>query len=312
MPVKFVRKKDIRVSSLVISIYGKPGTGKTSLALTAKNPVLFDFDLAAYRAKDAPDVATVLVQNWTDIADLKVADLAQYDTVIVDTAGKCVEAMMRSIVPGGAPKQNDWGTLKQQFERWVGMLRSAGKDIIFVVHLQETPSGDEVRERFLIQGQSRELIYQMSDLIGKLEKDDRLGIRYITFDPTTTSYGKNADIDPTTIPHPQDSPDTMGKLIEQAKINLNAQSGESAEKSEKLDVLRKALGALPASPEEFNTRVHQMLEGNAPNDERQVLLSVAESKGLQWDKANKTFALPEPVAPEPTEELMEEPAEESE
>ena len=301
MPIKFVRKQDIRVDSLVVSIYGKPGTGKTSLALTSKNPVLLDFDLAAYRAKDAPDAPTVLVRNWADVADLRATDLAEFDTIVIDTAGKCVESMLRSIVPSGNPKQNDWGTLKQQFERWVGMLKSAGKDIVFIVHMQETPQGDEIRERFMVLGQSRELIYQVSDLIGKLDQDDRRDERYITFNPTAVSHGKNVDIDRTVMPHPKVAPDTLAKIIDAAKSNLNAQVGASAETSKKLDILREALNALPADPHEFNSRVEKMRNEDAPNDERQILLQVAQAKGLTWDRDAKAFTTgddPEEDVPE--------------
>ncbi|MEK5761254.1 AAA family ATPase, partial [Acinetobacter variabilis] len=74
-----------------------PGIGKTSLAFSATNPILFDFDKGAHRAgKYRKD--TVQVNNWSEVSSLTANDLLGYDTVIVDTAGRMLDVIIAHLV----------------------------------------------------------------------------------------------------------------------------------------------------------------------------------------------------------------------
>lgn len=54
MPLNIVTAtQPLTIDHLITFIYGDPGVWKTSLAFTAKNPILFDFDKGAYRAANA-------------------------------------------------------------------------------------------------------------------------------------------------------------------------------------------------------------------------------------------------------------------
>src|SRR5690606_9551046 len=87
MALKITRATDpIRVERLNVCLYGQPGAGKTSLAFTASRPLLLDFDQGAHRAAGRKD--TVQVHHWGDVAGIAAGDLSEFDTIIVDTAGR--------------------------------------------------------------------------------------------------------------------------------------------------------------------------------------------------------------------------------
>jgi hypothetical protein len=79
----------IVTSNLIITLFGQPGIGKSTLAYSAPKPLLFDFDGGAQRAKGRKD--TVRVHSWADVADVAQADIAPYDTIVLDTVGRALE-----------------------------------------------------------------------------------------------------------------------------------------------------------------------------------------------------------------------------
>ena len=68
----------MKVDQLVVTIYGQPGVGKTSLGFTAESPLLLDFDHGAYRAMGRKD--TVDVSAWSDVTQIEASDLDAVST----------------------------------------------------------------------------------------------------------------------------------------------------------------------------------------------------------------------------------------
>ena len=53
-------------NALSALIYGQPGSGKTTLACSAPNAVLFDFDGGVNRINGAHQIPTVQVHSWEE------------------------------------------------------------------------------------------------------------------------------------------------------------------------------------------------------------------------------------------------------
>ena len=70
MPLQIVDAGQVRVENTVVTLYGPPNVGKTSLALTASKPLLLDFDDGLQRAVASArqGKAAVRVHTWADIA----------------------------------------------------------------------------------------------------------------------------------------------------------------------------------------------------------------------------------------------------
>src|SRR5690606_12335554 len=115
-------------------IYGAPGLGKTSLAFTADTPLLLDFDQGAHRAANRKDI--VQVRAWGDVTSITEDDLAPFNTIIVDTAGRALDALTADIIRrnpklgrGGALTLQGYGALKAEFIAWLKLLNGFGKDV---------------------------------------------------------------------------------------------------------------------------------------------------------------------------------------
>ena len=85
-----------------------------------------DFDNGVHRSVNRQDA--VLVNKWSDVSDIKASDIAEYDTIIIDTVGKMLDAMTVAIIEKaretrskvrveweGALTQNGWPIWVQPF-----------------------------------------------------------------------------------------------------------------------------------------------------------------------------------------------------
>src|SRR6185295_4994181 len=196
MTLRITKATDpIEVKNICLTIYANPGIGKTSLAFTAEKPLLLDFDGGAYRSGNRGDI--VSVNSWADAGGVIGDDLAGYKTLIIDTAGRALDALTSDIIhanpkmgrSGGALTLQGYGELKSRFIAFTKLVRSFGLDIVLLAHSDEQRNGDELIERIDVQGGSKNEIYKAADVMGRLSI--RQGQRVLNFSPTDTAFGKN-------------------------------------------------------------------------------------------------------------------------
>ena len=97
MSLKIVKSSEpMNIANIVLTVYAAAGLGKTSLAFTAAKPLLLDFDKGSYRAARRGDA--VPVASWADVQEMNVEDLKEYATIIVDTAGRALDALATDII----------------------------------------------------------------------------------------------------------------------------------------------------------------------------------------------------------------------
>ena len=246
MALRIIRSTDpITVSRLNLCIYAAPGLGKTSISFTADKPLLLDFDRGAHRAANRKD--TVQVDRWEDVASITAEDLADFNTVVVDTAGRALDVLTADIIRrnpkagrGGALTLQGYGTLKAEFVAWLKHLNSLGKDVVLIAHMDEQRNGDEIIERLDVQGGSKGEIYKAADAMGRLSIRD--GKRMLNFSPTDSQFGKNpGQLDPLEVPHPERAPEFLAGVIQQIKDKLNAMTEEQREAQAALEKWRTNL-----------------------------------------------------------------------
>ena len=196
----FIKKNELLPQRPIIMVlYGTPGTGKTSMACTAENPLLIDTDRGFDRACQRVD--TITANKWEDIYNAENLGntetkgiISDYSTIIIDTAKACLDDYLSAYVVQlnyklATNSLKRFGEMADQFRAFVNILRAAGKDIIFICHDKETQDGDVIRHAPDCTGQSKDLLVRIADMVGYICKNN--GKRVLSFEPTDTRVGKN-------------------------------------------------------------------------------------------------------------------------
>lgn len=192
----------LAVTVIKVLIYGFPGSRKTAWSMTAKRPLLRDFDNGIRRvgAKFRKSYTDPL-RNWPDAIDLGTEEqLAEIDTLITDTAGKAVDVCAEHIKRTNPKlKRSDgnlsiqgYGTLAITFRSgYYNALEATGKDLVFVCHhKEEKGQKDETFYRPDVTGQTLSMLIREMDLVGFIHIRDSKPC--ITFTPTEDYFAKNS------------------------------------------------------------------------------------------------------------------------
>ena len=282
----------IEVSTLCMTIYSQPGLGKTSLAFTANKPLLLDFDKGAYRAVDRKDV--VQVESWSDVAGISAADVGDYDTIIIDTVGKALDSLAADIIGGnsrlsygGALNQQGWGQLGVRFSAFLKHLRSLGKDVVLISHMDEKQDGDAVKERLKIQGGSKDLVLTDSDVIARISIYNRE--RHLVFSPTETSFGKDpAGIGAMVVPDASSEAfaTCLADILADTKGRLNDLSEAQVAHKAEIDWFKAKLPEM-VSADEINAVLGRAKK--AGRDVSSLVVARANELGFDFDADKRSY-----------------------
>lgn len=297
MTLRITKSTDvIEVKNLTACIYAVPGVGKSTLGFTADRPLLLDFDQGSYRAGNRGDV--VQVTTWGDVTSITAADLEPYRTLVVDTAGRALDALTVSIIHdnpkmgrGGALTLQGYGELKSRFVAWTKLVRSFGLDVVLISHSDEQRNGDEVIERLDMQGGSKNEIYKAADVMGRLYLSG--GKRVLNFSPTDTAFGKNpAQLPAIEVPHYSAEPAFLAGVLDRIRTELNKQSAEQMEVAGMLADWKATIDEANTA-DEFNALVPKTQESDkrVRDNVKRLLVKVAKDKGIDFDKKTGVFSV---------------------
>jgi len=186
-------------ATIKMLVYGQPGIGKTTIALSSPNPVLFDFDGGVSRINKAHQCPTLQVESWEQVLDA-LTELEQandFKTIVVDTAGKMLDFMSDYIMRNdpkmkmrdGSLALKGYGQRKVMFANLLKRVSMMGKHIVFVAHEKEDKDGETRIVRPDMSGSSLGDLLKELDLVGYMQaygKD-----RTICWSPQERFYAKN-------------------------------------------------------------------------------------------------------------------------
>lgn len=304
MPLHIIRSTDpLPMTTLVVTVYGQPGIGKTSLAFTAERPLMLDFDHGAHRSAFRKD--SVRVDTWSDVANLTPEDLAGYKTIVLDTAGRALDAITAHIgrtqpkltSASGNLTLQGYGELKAVFLAWLKRVRQLGMDVVILAHDSEDKSGDDIIVRPDIQGGSKSELYKASDAIGYMYRPQR-GQTVLDFNPSDRWIGKNcADLNPVPVPDFRERPDFFASVVQDMKDRVNQLTDEQKAAVAAVDAAREAYAGID-SVDGINAAVDALTTDGKNNPVlpqlKRLLAHRATELGLEWDRDARQYQV---VAP---------------
>lgn len=271
------------------------------MAFTAQKPILFDFDNGAHRAGNRKDL--VRVSSWSELDSLTRSDLDPYNTVIIDTVGRAIDALSKDVIKknakhgnGGVPSLQGWGVVKARFIAWLDLIKSYHKDVILIAHMNEQKRGDDLIERLDIPGGSKNEVYKSSDAMGRIflseaNGDKRVVKRELDFSPRPNSFGKNpAGYDLLEIPHFNKAPLYMAEVIQGIKDAVNHQTAEQQQAQQIIEEWRDKVNEFK-TPEEFNGALEEATK--AGNVVKAILWDKAKKLNLSFNKETNSFYIAE-------------------
>lgn len=175
------RPNELTLDSVKFNVLlaGFPGIGKSTLALSAPKPLLLDLDKGVMRVSAKYRKDTAEVDTYEELLnDLQTADLSQYDTIVIDTGGRLLELMkawaIRKEPKNGQTDGNltlkGYGVVGKEFMDFVNNIKyKYSKHCVVVFHAKEEKDGDITKLRVLVEGQSKDNVWQPMDLGGFVE-----------------------------------------------------------------------------------------------------------------------------------------------
>lgn len=189
-------KQDVKFQGL---IYGQPGIGKSTLAISAPNPVMVDAEKGLKRVEARLRVPSLQAETYEQILELlNSQEIAPFETIVFDTMGRVLELMEPYLIKKNPKNAQSNGALslagykarKIEFNNLLKLIRRLNKSVLFVAHEKEEKSGDEKIVRPDVAGSSGADLIKDLDFVGYMEAKGTK--RTISFFPTEKYYAKNA------------------------------------------------------------------------------------------------------------------------
>lgn len=305
MPIIKPTEMNFSNKNIIMILSGLPGTGKTTLALSAPDVLLIDTDEGLARVNPAHRKDASVCKTYEEIlADIKAAR-GHYKTIVIDTTGALIEYMkdwaMRtdpkaSKANGGFSLQG-YGVIKSEFVRLSSELRK-DFNVVYLFHEQMTKADESVFYELVVEGSARTLVYQPADLAGHLFIDH--GKRYVGFTPTEqysakSAYGIKGILE---IPELKDGDpnDFLTKLFDKVRSNLAAETAKLNPQKDKytlaMNAAKKIVEAVNA-PEDV-AKAAQEIGGldhalTSEKEAKNLLKTRIAELGIVWDKAEKVY-----------------------
>lgn len=162
-----------------VLVAGYPGIGKSTLALSAPNPLHIDVDFGIDRIEPRYRKAYIQPRNYDEILeDLTPINVKDFDTLVFDTGGKLISLMSLWAIKkdpkngkrDGSLSLPGYGVVGREFVRLMDYcFYELDKNIIIVFHATEEKDGDNTRLRIKVEGQTKNNVWEPMDLGGFVE-----------------------------------------------------------------------------------------------------------------------------------------------
>lgn len=307
-----VRPENMDFSKQTFSaiIYGSPGMGKTTLALSAPKPVLVDFDNGVSRVAAEHRVPTIVCNTYEDVlADIDSPDMKEFETIIIDTGGSFVTYLKDwafrtkkdAKTQKGTPNTlKVFGYVKSEFAAFSEKItKIMHKNVIYVFHSEEKTDKDgNPVQRLMCEGAARNTVWNSCDFGGYLQMMNNE--RKLCFTPTDDYFAKGTHGITGNMSIPQLNPgmpnDFMTKLFERARQSIIAETEELGKQKKQYDEVMADVKTLVENVVDVDSAnlalatISDMEHALTSKKEAGAMLTAkAKEMGLKFDGKARTY-----------------------
>ena len=298
-----------QINKFRILIAGYPGIGKTTLGLSAPKPLLIDVDFGINRTMASVRKDYIQPENYEELLNDLKGDLSEYETIVIDTGGKLLELMKAYVIKmdvknakkDGTLSLQGYGAVGREFTRFMNYIYyELRKHCVIIFHSVEEKQDDETKLRILVEGSTKNTVWQNVELGGFIEM--RGNKKTIGFDNCERYFAKSSfgirgfynipELDENT-PN-----DFLTKLFEQANKNIQEDSKIFEEERKKCsELVQKYTNII----NEMTTKNVNKVVEEIKSIDKHILTSEKEIKdhfkkkieelGLIWDKNKEKYEI---------------------
>ena len=289
---------------------GFPGIGKTTLALSAPKPLLIDVDKGIDRVAAKNRTDFIQPENYEELLSDLNSDLSDYETLVFDTGGKLLDLMKPYVIKQDSKNgQKDgqtlsikgYGAVGKEFQRLIDhAFYNLNKNVVVIFHAKEDKDGEATKLRILVEGSTKDNVWQPMDLGGFMEMYN--GNRTIGFDNCERYYAKGTHgiTGIREIPSGDNIPnDFLTKLFEEVNQNIAKEQEYFEEQNKEYEKVMKEVS--PKIEKMTAKNVNEVME--LLKNTKHVLTSEKELKhifktkitelNMKWNAETKCYELNE-------------------
>ncbi len=308
MAIKKAAELDFSNKKFMVIISGQPGLGKTTLALSAPKPFLFDTDngIARVKAAHRQGVVTSVTESYEELLeDMKSEEYKAAESVVIDTGGTLVQLMKDWAKKQDSKAAKDgramYGVIKAEFDRLGWQIRHKdGKHLVVVFHTTEQQKGDTVQTRLSCEGGTKDIVWTPADFGGHMFMMGSK--RVIGFTPTEEYFAKGCFGVTGVIPVPDlkdgQANDFLTKLFAKAQENINKEASAFGSEKKLFDEAMKRGQEIistvvdPATAQSATDAISALEHGLTSKAElKKLLLDRLKEVGVKWDAKEKAYVL---------------------
>jgi hypothetical protein len=183
-------------------ILGDTNNGKTTLALSAPEPVLIDFENGLERVSKQWQTISVQCKDFGFFLDfLNSKEIKQFKTVVVDPLGEMADQIKAYVISKDPKLSKDgrklYPAIANEFKNVWTILKNNGLSIIFVSHTEEVMKNDVESLKIRCEGSFiKNFLPTQMDFVAILRRKDSKGKteRFLDFQKNETfTFAKRFD-----------------------------------------------------------------------------------------------------------------------
>lgn len=298
-----VAKTEVKIRILIA---GFPGIGKSTLALSAPKPLHIDVDMGVSRVKATHRRDYIQPESYEELlADLVPANLTDYETLVFDTGGKLLDLMKPwAIKNNPAAGQKDgtlslkgYGVVGREFNRLMDFAYyELKKNVVVLFHAKEEKDGDSTKLRILVEGQTKDNVWQPMELGGFMEmygKKRTIGFSNCERYFAKGTHGISGIME---IPESDTTPnDFLTRLFEKVNQNVAEEAAVfEVDKAAYTGVMEAVKPLIESMTGENITEVQSALKAathalTSEKELRSLFAAKLKAIGYRWDKDAKAY-----------------------